>query len=86
MLEPIISTSSAFAAFVLALTRVSYVQAQLAANEVAAAGIALKSGWINADTALAMLDEAGFHFAEPSSGAACDDELIEGVAKMRGQQ
>jgi hypothetical protein len=65
-----ITTTSSFAAFVLAAMRVAYLHAQLAANEVAAAGIALKSGWIDAEGALAMLGEAGLHLTEPSSGAA----------------
>jgi hypothetical protein len=37
----------------------TYLRTQLMGNEIAAAGVALKSGWIDAETALAMLSETG---------------------------
>jgi hypothetical protein len=36
-------------------------------NEIAAAGVALKSGWIDAETALAMLSETGVVELIPTS-------------------
>jgi hypothetical protein len=57
--EPITTTSSAFANFVLKSTRVAKLRAQLIGNEIAAAGVALESGMIDAEMALVMLGEAG---------------------------
>jgi hypothetical protein len=64
--EPITSKSS-FAAFVLASMRVAYLRTQLIGNEIAAAGVALKSGWIDAEGALAMLNETGLAGLIPTS-------------------
>jgi hypothetical protein len=54
-----VEPSSAFAAFVLAAMRVAALRAQLVAIEIAVAGVALKSDLIDAETALAMLNETG---------------------------
>jgi hypothetical protein len=53
------STSSAFADFLLGRLRVAYLRTRIVGNEIATAGLALKSGLIDGETALAMLSEAG---------------------------
>jgi hypothetical protein len=57
--EPITEPSSGFTTFILHRLRVAALRAQLVANEIAAAGVALKAGFIDGETALAMLDETG---------------------------
>jgi hypothetical protein len=53
-----VTTASSFAAFVLASMRVAYLRTRIVGNEIAATAVALKSGLIDAETALAMLNEA----------------------------
>jgi hypothetical protein len=58
---PVISTvssSSGFDAAVLSRLRLARVRARLVLNAIDTAGIALRDGWIDGETALAMVDEA----------------------------
>jgi hypothetical protein len=64
--EPITSTSS-FAAFVLASMRVAYLRTRIMGNEIATTAVALRSGLIDAETALAMLYENGVAELIPTS-------------------
>jgi hypothetical protein len=57
--QPIAEASSAFSAFVLGRLRCAHIRMRLALNAIDVAGIALKSGLIDGETALAMLGEAG---------------------------
>ena len=54
-----ISSSSAFNSLVLAHLRRAHVRAQLTLNHIDAAGIALRQGWIDGETALGIVAEAG---------------------------
>jgi hypothetical protein len=54
-----IEPSSAFTSFVLRQLRISELQARIAANEFRTAALALNTGLIDPDGALAMLAEAG---------------------------
>lgn len=51
--------SSAFAAFVLGHLRCAHIRMRLALNAIDAAGIALKGGLNDGETALALLNETG---------------------------
>jgi hypothetical protein len=65
---PSTSTSNAFTSFVLASMRCARIRAQIVVNEITTAGVALKAGLIDPDTALSMLGEAGLlPLVEPSS-------------------
>jgi hypothetical protein len=54
-----ISPSSAFDVLVLAHLRHARIQTRLALNAIDAAGIALRDGLVDGETALGMIDEAG---------------------------
>jgi hypothetical protein len=57
--QPIAEASSVFSAFVLGRLRCAHIRMRLALNAIDVAGLALKGGLIDGETALAMLDEAG---------------------------
>ena len=60
--------SSGFADFVLGRLRCARVRAQIALNQINAAGAAVRGGLIDGETALAILSEAGLlHLIEASS-------------------
>jgi hypothetical protein len=65
------SPSSAFADFVTRRLRYARIQTRLVVNHIDAVGVALRSGLIDGEGALAMLGEAGLlPLIEPSSEAA----------------
>jgi hypothetical protein len=57
--SPTIEPSSEFTSFVLGQLRIGELQARIAANEFKTAALALNTGLVDPDGALAMLAEAG---------------------------
>jgi hypothetical protein len=66
--QPIAEASSVFSAFVLGRLRCAHIRMRLALNAIDVTGIALKSGLIDGETALAILSEGRLlHLVEASS-------------------
>jgi hypothetical protein len=53
------ASSSTFDEHVLRYLRVAHLKAKLIENRLSYAGVALRKGWVTAEDALAIVDEAG---------------------------